>query len=381
MGTLSIERKLVLTIEKKIIKVFNKYFREQRKIVMDYINSHIVEVQKADSDYLNLNINELIDKLKRTQGNERIINNLESLLAKITTDTAKMSLKEILGSFDNVDVFRLVNTEAVDYARERAGTLITGIDETTLEVIREKLIEAIEEGLSAQELADLIDENGLFGEVRSLMIARTESSDAHNQGSLIAARESGVVDGKSWLLASDACEICEGIVDNTPNPIPLDDNFFDADGEEYDAPPAHPNCRCTMTFETTTPEEPTLEFEETLELAESSELQKAETYKPTEAMAKEAKRALKWKAEGKAGGTRVGLARANQLVKRENLSESTVKRMFSFFSRHEVDKQGKGFSPDEEGYPSKGRVAWALWGGDAGFSWSRRIVESLKKKG
>lgn len=130
MGTLSIERKLVLTIEKKIIKVFNKYFREQRKIVMDYINSHIVEVQKADSDYLNLNINELIDKLKRTQGNERIINNLESLLAKITTDTAKMSLKEILGSFDNVDVFRLVNTEAVDYARERAGTLITGIDET-----------------------------------------------------------------------------------------------------------------------------------------------------------------------------------------------------------------------------------------------------------
>ena len=114
--------------------------------------------------------------------------------------------------------------------------------------------------------------------------------------------------------------------------------------------------------------------------AESSELQKAETYKPTEAMAEEAKRALKWKAEGNAGGTRVGLARANQLAKRENLSESTVKRMFSFFSRHEVDKQGKGFYPGE-GYPSKGRVAWALWGGDAGFSWSRTIVERLKEKG
>ena len=114
--------------------------------------------------------------------------------------------------------------------------------------------------------------------------------------------------------------------------------------------------------------------------SESSELQKAETYKPTEAMAEEARRALKWKAEGNAGGTRVGLARANQLAKRENLSESTVKRMFSFFSRHEVDKQGKGFYPGE-GYPSKGRVAWALWGGDAGFSWSKNIVERLKEKG
>ena len=46
--------------------------------------------------------------------------------------------------------------------------------------------------------------------------------------------------------------------------------------------------------------------------------------------------------------------------------------MFSFFSRHEVDKKAQGFRPGEEGYPSAGRVAWALWGGDAGFSWSRK---------
>ena len=45
--------------------------------------------------------------------------------------------------------------------------------------------------------------------------------------------------------------------------------------------------------------------------------------------------------------------------------------MFSFFSRHEVDKQAEGFDRGEDGYPSAGRIAWALWGGDAGFSWSR----------
>jgi hypothetical protein len=97
----------------------------------------------------------------------------------------------------------------------------------------------------------------------------------------------------------------------------------------------------------------------------------SETYKPTEGMASAAKRALQWHEEGKAGGTMVGLARANQLKDRSELSGATVLRMFSFFSRHEVDKKATGFNSGEEGFPSNGRVAWDLWGGDGGFSWSR----------
>jgi len=96
----------------------------------------------------------------------------------------------------------------------------------------------------------------------------------------------------------------------------------------------------------------------------------AKTYKPTSGMASAAKRALKWKEEGEPGGTLVGLARANQLKNREPLSASTVLRMYSFFSRHEVDKRATGFNSGEEGFPSKGRVAWDLWGGDGGYSWS-----------
>ena len=44
--------------------------------------------------------------------------------------------------------------------------------------------------------------------------------------------------------------------------------------------------------------------------------------------------------------------------------------MYSFFSRHEVDKKATGFNSGEEGFPSKGRVAWDLWGGDGGYTWS-----------
>lgn len=102
-------------------------------------------------------------------------------------------------------------------------------------------------------------------------------------------------------------------------------------------------------------------------------------FTPTNSMASEAQRALDWRKEGNRGGTSVGVARARQLVNKQNLSPSTVKRMYSFFSRHEVDKQAQGFSPGEEGYPSPGRVAWGLWGGDAGYSWSKTKVNQMNR--
>jgi HK97 family phage major capsid protein/HK97 family phage prohead protease len=101
-------------------------------------------------------------------------------------------------------------------------------------------------------------------------------------------------------------------------------------------------------------------------------------YKPTEAMIEEAQRGLDWRREFGRGGTEVGIARARDIVNGRNLSEDTVKRMFSFFSRHEIDSQAEGFRPGENGYPSNGRIAWALWGGDAGFAWSRDKVEMME---
>ncbi len=108
-------------------------------------------------------------------------------------------------------------------------------------------------------------------------------------------------------------------------------------------------------------------------LQESDE---AENYKPSSGMVSEARRGLEWRDEFNRGGTAIGIARARDIVNGKNLPLETVKRMYSFFSRHEVDKRAQGFSPGEEGYPSNGRIAWALWGGDAGYSWSRRIANS-----
>ena len=101
-------------------------------------------------------------------------------------------------------------------------------------------------------------------------------------------------------------------------------------------------------------------------------------YKPTAGMKSAARRAIKLKEDGKANGagTAVGWTRARQLVNGEALSLSTVKRMYSFFSRHEVDKKGKDWNNAEN--PSNGKIMWLAWGGDAGYSWSRKIVEREK---
>ena len=110
------------------------------------------------------------------------------------------------------------------------------------------------------------------------------------------------------------------------------------------------------------------------------EMEKAEGYSPPAGARSAARRAIKFKEDGKAtgAGTAVGWTRAGQLARGETLSLSTVKRMYSYFSRHEVDKKGKDWA--NQANPSNGYIMWLAWGGDAGFSWSRGIVNRMKDK-
>jgi hypothetical protein len=102
--------------------------------------------------------------------------------------------------------------------------------------------------------------------------------------------------------------------------------------------------------------------------------------RPTDEMAVEAARGLEWRDEYGRGGTEVGVARARDISNRRNLSEDTIFRMKAYFRRHEVDKEGQGFNPGEPGYPSAGRIAWALWGGDAGYAWAERKVLEIERE-
>jgi ATP-dependent protease ClpP protease subunit len=100
-------------------------------------------------------------------------------------------------------------------------------------------------------------------------------------------------------------------------------------------------------------------------------------FSPPAGVREEAARGLEWRREHKRGGTEVGVARARDLSNGKNISPETARRMKAYFDRHEVDKQGEGFSPGEDGFPSAGRIAWALWGGDAGQAWASKLDRQM----
>ncbi len=98
-------------------------------------------------------------------------------------------------------------------------------------------------------------------------------------------------------------------------------------------------------------------------------------FTPPKGVQDAAKRALevrKDKPASQRGMTATGLARARDLSNGIQLSPETVRRMLNYFTRHEVDKQGSTW--DEQG---KGWQAWNGWGGDPGFSWSRKVVKQM----
>ena len=98
-------------------------------------------------------------------------------------------------------------------------------------------------------------------------------------------------------------------------------------------------------------------------------------FTPPQGAREAAKRALdvrETKPPSQRGMTPVGIARARDLQNGVKMSPDTIKRMKAFFDRHEVDKKGSTF-----GEQGKGWQAWNGWGGDAGYSWAKKIVGQM----
>jgi hypothetical protein len=107
--------------------------------------------------------------------------------------------------------------------------------------------------------------------------------------------------------------------------------------------------------------------------ADEDGIEAADGYRPPQAARDAARRGLELRREYGRGGTAIGVARARDIANGRSLSLDTIGRMVSYFARHEVDQKGQGWSEGEPGYPSAGRIAWLLWGGDAGRAWAERV--------
>lgn len=87
-----------------------------------------------------------------------------------------------------------------------------------------------------------------------------------------------------------------------------------------------------------------------------------------------AKRVLEWVDKNGWGscGTAVGKRRASQLASRSNLTVSTIKRMYSFLSRHKGDLEASKSYSD-----GCGKLMYDAWGGKAALRWSRSKLKEL----
>ena len=147
-----------------------------------------------------------------------------------------------------------------------------------------------------------------------------------------------------------------------PEPVDGEDVFGEADAPERpDMPPKE--------------EEEAPKPLDDLDPLEAARLEEIDL-KPTEEMARAAQNALdvrRTKPVSERGMTAVGIARARDIINRTNLTPDTVRRMVSFFARHEVDKKGATW-----GEKGKGWQAWNGWGGDAGYAWAKAKLKLIE---
>lgn len=111
------------------------------------------------------------------------------------------------------------------------------------------------------------------------------------------------------------------------------------------------------------------------------------TFTPPQGVRSAASRGLELRAKWKRGGLSnseassqgigSGVQRAVNLKNGDSISLATIRRMHAFFERHE-----KNYRPGEkesDGGPTAGTIAWLLWGGNAGRSWARSVIERVEK--
>ena len=155
-------------------------------------------------------------------------------------------------------------SESVRLARDAADN----VNKYTVVRVADIIRNGVAEGKTIPEIAGTVQEwAGEVGDaergtyMRAVRIARTEATRASRTAELEAWKTSGLVDGKTWLLAPDPCEFCEAAAAQfASNPVGVSDEFFPhgstiegADGgvmlldyEAIQGPPLHPNCRCSL---------------------------------------------------------------------------------------------------------------------------------------
>ncbi len=127
------------------------------------------------------------------------------------------------------------------YLASHAAELVQGINDTTRTRLATVLRQGVREGKSIDQITqDVMTAARSMSQQRARLISQTEVINGFSQGALSAYRASDVVTKKRWVDGQfGACPLCKSLNGKV---VPLNEPFPGG----YDAPAAHPGCRCTV---------------------------------------------------------------------------------------------------------------------------------------
>lgn len=149
--------------------------------------------------------------------------------------------------------FNLENPRALQAIQQRALKLSGNVTETTLQRVRDVLTQARKDGVGMSQIAKRIREDAFGGSIsraRATTIARTETVGALNEGSHLAAMQSGMR-SKRWLDQKDGRVRDSHRAAAADGWIPFANVF--SNGLLYPHEPSAPaeeviNCRCSLLY-------------------------------------------------------------------------------------------------------------------------------------
>lgn len=236
-------------LERAFGNMTGRLMRDQQKSIKAKLNAK----REALPDYQEF-IDEPFDKprwIKRFREESR------PLIREMVKDAGETVYADIAlkGAFD------VFEPNVARFIEQRAQRFAVQVNETTWDALRTSLSEGLQAGESIDDLAARVD-TVMGDRIRSsaTTIARTETNGATNGGAIIAAQDSGVVQGKTWVAALDE-RTRDTHLEAHDQTVALDQDFTVGAGVgpspgQIGIAEEDINCRCFLNFVLDTQEMP-----------------------------------------------------------------------------------------------------------------------------
>lgn len=234
----------------KIAEAVGLLFMRQRDSVLDKLNGRSARAVAEDLT------NEIFNKPKWVKASREAA---RPLLSDIVADFGALALADL-----GLEIaFDVSGVAARRFIEQRAQRFATEITDTSWDKLRDVLSLSMGAGESNEEIAEKVgdlftswyrhtgDEEMIAKATRAFVIARTEVNGASNGGTLVAWKQSDVVESKTWLSALVSTTRDSHVAAHGQT-VKLNENFIVGMGEgpapgQIGVAGEDINCLCTMT--------------------------------------------------------------------------------------------------------------------------------------